>query len=873
MKGFYKIIKKKNRILASILSLLSLLSVVFSVNITAAASDRSDEFAYDEKEDGTIEINKYIGNKSDVTIPAKIDGKDVSEVFQYTFLFVGDKIKSINADKNSKYFSSSDGVLFNKDKTELVFYPMSREGEYVMPDGVRKICGFAFAHCRGLESITIPDTVTFIDGLSFCDCPKLKSITIPKSVTYISYKSAFLDSENFESIAVSEENTVYSSIDGVLYNKDKTELLYVPYAKRGDVHIPSGVKKLPDYPFQDAENIENVYIPESLTEIDTEITFELCSSLKNIYVDEKNSAYSSIDGVLFDKDKVNLFFYPRGRLGAYTVPDGVCFISSSAFSGHKKITEITLSDGIDTLNMSTFSWCKNLEHVNLPDSITYIGNFAFAGCEKLNSFTIPPKVTEIKNSVFSDCKSLKKLFIHSKIEKIDSNAFDGCESLEAFDVSEDNSFFLSDSGVLYDKNKTTLIVMPRAKSGELILPDSLESFYDDFSGCRNLTSVYIPNLAYCLSALMFRGCDSLENIIVSDEHEGYTSVDGVLYSKDMSEIIVYPGGKKGGFIIPETVTSMYGNVGQVFYDCRNLTSIYIPSGISDVSEETFFLCDSLAEISVSENNPNYSAEDGVLYNKDKTALIRVPNGKTGDFTLKESVASAGKNSFLSSKLSSVTVLSDTIDCSGSELGYYYDVKNQTTHPTEGFVIKGHAGSEIQKYAERFDLTFVDMDKKPDETTTNPDTEPTTEPIDKPTEPISGGDSVLKFKNSENGFIDEKNKRIVVIPNSPNAITAEELKSMLDGDISLTDENNAIFTSMTVKFGENEYTVIIKGDTNSDGRMSAADARNILRIAARLETPSDNVRESADIDSDGSITSREARSVLRFAARLQNKIKE
>ena len=166
-----------------------------------------------------------------------------------------------------------------------------------------------------------------------------------------------------------------------------------------------------------------------------------------------------------------------------------------------------------------------------------------------------------------------------------------------------------------------------------------------------------------------------------------------------------------------------------------------------------------------------------------------------------------------------------------------------------------------------------MDKKPDETTTNPDTEPTTEPIDKPTEPISGDGSVLKFKNSENGFIDEKNKRIVVIPNSPNAITAEELKSMLDGDISLTDENNAVFTSMTVKFGENEYTVIIKGDTNSDGKISAADARTVLRIAARLETPSDNVRESADIDSDGSITSREARSVLRFAAKLQTKINE
>ena len=873
MKGFYKMIKKSNRILASILSLMLLLSVVFSVTITAAASERNDEFAYYEKEDGTLEIFEYIGNKSDVTIPAKIDGKDVSEIFQNTFLFVGDKIKSINADKNSKYFSSFDGVLFNKDKTKLVFYPMARAGKYVIPDGVQEICSFAFAHCQGLEDVTIPDTVKTIGGLVFCECRKLKSITIPKSVTNIAYQSAFHMSENFESITVSEENTVYSSIDGVLYNKDKTDLLYIPYAKRGDIHIAPGVKKFSGYPFQYAQNIENVYIPENLTEIDTKITFEVCDSLKNIYVDERNSAYASIDGVLFDKDKINLIFYPRGRSGAYTVPEGVYFIYSSAFSGDKKITEITIPNGIKTIYRYSFNSCKNLERINLPDSVRHIETMAFNGCEKLDNFTIPPKVTEINESVFTGCKSLKKIFIHSDVENVASNAFDGCESLEAFDVSEDNSFLSSDSGVLYDKNKTKLVVIPNAKSGELILPDSLKELGDDFTDCRNLTSVYIPKSIHYLSPLSFRGCDSLESIIVSDDSYDYTSVDGVLYSKDMTEIRAYPGGKKGGFVIPETVTSMYGVAEQVFYDCKNLTSIYIPSGISDVSEKTFFLCDSLAEISVSENNPNYSAEDGVLYNKDKTALIRVPNGKTGDFTLKESVASAGKNSFLSSKLSSVTVLSDTIDCSGSELGYYYDVKNQTTHPTEGFVIKGHADSEIQKYAERYDLTFVDMDKKPDETTTNPDTEPTTEPIDKPTEPISGDGSVLKFKNSENGFIDEKNKRIVVIPNSPNAITAEELKSMLDGDISLTDENNAVFTSMTVKFGENEYTVIIKGDTNSDGKISAADARTVLRIAARLETPSDNVRESADIDLDGSITSREARSVLRFAAKLQTKINE
>ena len=114
--------------------------------------------------------------------------------------------------------------------------------------------------------------------------------------------------------------------------------------------------------------------------------------------------------------------------------------------------------------------------------------------------------------------------------------------------------------------------------------------------------------------------------------------------------------------------------------------------------------------------------------------------------------------------------------------------------------------------------------------------------------------------------------IVGTPENTNGITADEFKSQIDSDINLDmDENTAISNGMTLKFGTHEYTVIIKGDASPDGKITASDARVVLRIAAKLENPDEVTKESADINSDGKVTSSEARSVLRFAAKLDSKM--
>ena len=163
--------------------------------------------------------------------------------------------------------------------------------------------------------------------------------------------------------------------------------------------------------------------------------------------------------------------------------------------------------------------------------------------------------------------------------------------------------------------------------------------------------------------------------------------------------------------------------------------------------------------------------------------------------------------------------------------------------------------------------------KPTEVTTAKPSEATTA---KPTEPTSKAAEKLEFaENAEvEGKIDEENKKVSILPKESKGITLDDFKAMFKSAVSVAGEKiDKVFNGMKFIFNGNEYTFIIKGDTKADGKITAADARMMLRIAARLEQPDDVTKESADIDSDSKVTGKEARSVLRFAARLQSKIYE
>jgi len=174
---------------------------------------------------------------------------------------------------------------------------------------------------------------------------KIGAYTIPDSVTSIGYE-AFSSCPGLTAINVDSNNPNYSSDQGVLFNKNKTQLIRYPQGKIGAYTIP-----------------------DSVTSIRFE-AFHGCTGLTAINVDSNNPNYSSDQGVLFNKNKTTLFQYPPGKRGAYTIPDSVTSIGYEAFYD-----------------------CSGLTSVTIPNSVTSIGSSAFWNCHKLTSVTFQGTIT------------------------------------------------------------------------------------------------------------------------------------------------------------------------------------------------------------------------------------------------------------------------------------------------------------------------------------------------------------------------------------------------------------------------------------------------------------------------------------------------
>lgn len=308
-----------------------------------------------------------------------------------------------------------------------------------IPNGVTNIENGTFEDCCSLTSITIPDSVTSIGEVAFEACTSLTEITIPKNVKSIG-KWAFSQCDSLTKIDVNKNNQNYSSLDGVLFDKYKKTLICYPIEKNDTSYtVPDGVKIIGEDAFRFCSSLTSVTIPDSVTSIDssaftycssltsvtigssvtsighnvfmgcsslTSVTipasvtsighsvFSRCSSLTNIIVDKNNQNYSSLDGVLFSKDKKFISCYPAGKKDkSYKIPDGVKKIGESAFEYHHSLTSVII-----------------------PDSVKSIGSSAFRGCSSLASVTISNGLTSINYNAFDDCNALKTVYYRGSID-------------------------------------------------------------------------------------------------------------------------------------------------------------------------------------------------------------------------------------------------------------------------------------------------------------------------------------------------------------------------------------------------------------------------------------------------------------------------
>ena len=391
----------------------------------------------------------------------------------------------------------------------------------------------AFYGCISLTSVTIPDSVTSIGGSTFYNCTSLTSVTIPDSVTSIGDR-AFCICESLTSVTIPDSVT---SIGGSAFN-GCTSLT--------SVTIPDSVTSIGDYAFYGCESLTSVAIPDSVTCIGN-CAFWKCSSLASV-----------------------------------TIPDSVTSIGEYTFSQCTSLTSVTIPGSVTSIGEYTFSQCTSLTSVTIPDSVTSIGGQAFYKCTSLTSVTIPDSVTSIGEQAFSYCKSLTSVTIPDSVTSIGDGAFASCTSLTGIWVAEGNSHYSSDaSGVLFNKDKTTLVQCPGTLAACMI-PDSVTSIVGyAFDGCASLTSVTIPDGVTSIEKRAFSYCKSLTSVTIPDSVTsiGLSAFEGC---KSLTSVT-----------IPDSVTSIGESA---FGACISLTSVTIPDSVTSINWYAFYNCKSLTDV-------------------------------------------------------------------------------------------------------------------------------------------------------------------------------------------------------------------------------------------------------------------------------------
>jgi len=550
----------------SVLLVMGMVLAIIPAGVVAASAEQEGDYAYSVA-NSKATITGYTGAGGDIIIPDTLGGYTVTSIGMgafyscsgFTTVTIPNSVTSIG---------------------EFAFYGCTGLTTVNIPNSVTSIGEFAFYGCTGLTTVNIPNSVTSIGSASFFLCSGLTTMTIPGSVTSIGGQ-AFAGCSSLMYIDIDSASQNYSSIDGVMFNKNQTLLIQYPVGKKGAYIIPNSVTSIyGPWTFQGSSGLTSVFIPSSVTQLGP--AFTGCIGLIQINIDDANPNYSSIDGVMFNKNQTKIIQYPGGRPGAYIIPSNVTSIGDYAFDGCVGLTSVTLQGSITSIGQYAFSGCTGLTSATILNGLTSIGNYMFYGCTGLTTVTIPNSVIRIGDDAFDNCTALTSVIIPNSVIYIERQVFLNCSNLSS-----------------------------------VTIPDSVISIGPSAFRNTGLISVTIPASVTSIGELAFTECTKLSHLEVDSENQNYSSQDGVLFDKNRSKLVMYPAGKRGAYVIPNSVQGIgvyafagcvgltmveipdnVTNIGQYAFRDTGLISVTIPSSVTIIEIGMFYGCTSLSSVTI-----------------------------------------------------------------------------------------------------------------------------------------------------------------------------------------------------------------------------------------------------------------------------------
>ncbi|WP_353333551.1 leucine-rich repeat domain-containing protein [Bacteroides sedimenti] len=586
---------------------------------------------------------------SHLTVSGKLNGLDID--------FIRDMAGVARALKPLKEYSYETVYAYEDSITEgkLAVLDLSKAeimvGSSYLIHGSKVICENGNKYFREEYYQTKGDN--WIGDYMFSGCISLTSVTIPDNLNSFGIEP-FSGCLNMKSLIASDKNRKFSSQDGVLFNKSKTQLIAC-LASESSYKIPASVVSVAANAFAGCKGLVSVTIPGNVASIGTN-AFKDCASLKEMIIEDGNNQllmgdyslkYGTVIDFIFPEsplEKVYVgrvlsnndrecspFAFFKKSIRQVTVGEGMNAIGSNAFLGCTSLISISIPASVKSIGSQAFYHCSSLTSVALPNRISYIGGNAFSDCSALTSIVIPDSVRCIRAGTFANCTSLMSLSIPDNVTSVIGNAFEGCTGVRSITIGDSLTWIMNDAftgctglkefivsggnpkytvvdGVLFNKEKTQLFAYPNARSASYTIPEGVRFIADKaFSGCIKLNSITMPVSVRLIGTQSFYGCT------------GLTSVD-----------------------IPNSVTTIGC---KSFANSTGLTTVNIGSGVNSIYPDAFSGCRDLKEFIVSSGNAAYCSENGVLFTKDKKYLYAYPKAKSAIYTIPSYVTFIGEEAF------------------------------------------------------------------------------------------------------------------------------------------------------------------------------------------------------------------------------------